>query len=120
MELRNHSQGNYQDVFTAYAVFNFPYDIKGKVEGNLWIKGDGAIEDDWYADGKPDLDKVPYWPENSITIFSAILSAQYSPFSWLTYCFYWEPIIMENSFRNGLYTYLLLTIPGKKAMELHG
>ncbi|MBN1307364.1 MAG: hypothetical protein JXA18_05570 [Chitinispirillaceae bacterium] len=109
--------GNYQDVFTAYAVCRFPYNINGKIEANLWIEGDGAIEDDWYADGKPDLDHAPYWPENSTTIFSAILSAQYSPFSWLTYCFYWEPIIREGTVQNGFYTYLMLELPGKHLFD---
>lgn len=110
--------GNYQDIFTVYSIFNFPYHIKGKVEGNLWIKGDGSIEDDWYADGKPDLDQAPYWPENSITIFSAILSAQYTPFPWLSYCFYWEPTIITNTFENGFYTYLIVSLPVRKAIEL--
>lgn len=110
--------GNYQDVFTAYAIFSFPKNIYGRVEGNFWIKGDGSIEDDWYADGKPDLDHAPYWPQNSTKIFSAIISGEYSPFSWFTWALYWEPVIQKNSFENGVYTYLRVGIPGKKVIEV--
>jgi hypothetical protein len=108
--------GNYMDVFTAYAVFTFPKNINGRVEANYWLKGNGSITDEWYADGKPDLDQVPFFPENAIKIFSMIFSAEYHPFSWLTYTALWEPILLEKKIHNEFYTYLQCSIPnlGKK------
>lgn len=103
--------GNYMDVFTAYTVFTFPKNINGRIEANYWLKGDGSITDDWYADGKPDLDQVPFFPENATRIFSMIFSAEYHPFSWLTYTAYWEPIIKDKKLHNEFYTYLQCSIP---------
>ena len=57
--------GNDQDLFCAHAVFVFPHNINGKVELNYWLKGKGQIEDDWYADGRPDLDHAPYLPQGA-------------------------------------------------------
>jgi hypothetical protein len=84
--------GNDMDLFTIHAAFNLPYNIKGRTELNYWIKGNGKIEDDWYADGRPDLDHAPYWPQNSKRIVSAILAAEYSPFLCISLSFNYEPV----------------------------
>jgi hypothetical protein len=110
--------GNNQDIVTAYAIFSFPYKINAKVEANYWLKGDSDIENDWYADGKPDLDHVSYSPEHATRIYSAIFSAEYTPYPWLTYSIYWEPVVQHKKFLNGVFTYLLLKIPGKRVMEV--
>lgn len=106
--------GNYMDVLTAYSVFSLPKNFRGRVEANYWRKGDGSIEDEWYADGKPDLDEVPFFPENPSEIFSIAFSAEYSPLSWLTYSFCYEPVIQNRSISNEVYTYLRCSLPNFK------
>ncbi len=110
--------GNFQDVFTAYALLSLPKHIYGKIEGNLWIRGNGAIEDDWYADGKPDLDRAPFWPRNGTTLFSAVVSVQHTPLSWVTWSMTWEPVVTKGTLDNGVYAYLLVKVPGKHVFSV--
>lgn len=110
--------GNDMDLFNIHAVFNLPYKIKGRTELNYWIKGEGKIEDDWYADGKPDLDHAPYWPQNSRKIVSAIFAAEYSPFPWMTFNFYYEPSVENGKVTNGVYSYLQVGIPANKEIKV--
>lgn len=110
--------GNDMDLFTIHAAFNLPYNIKGRTELNYWIKGNGKIEDDWYADGRPDLDHAPYWPQNSRKIVSAILAAEYTPFSWISLNFYYEPVWEKGKVTNGVYSYLQVGIPGNRTFEV--
>ena len=110
--------GNDMDLFTIHAAFNLPYNIRGRTELNYWIKGNGRIEDDWYADGKPDLDHAPYWPQNSKRIVSAILAAEYSPFPWINLNFYYEPVWEEGKLTNGVYSYLQVGIPGNRKLQV--
>lgn len=110
--------GNDQDLLNLHAVFAFPHNVKGRAELNYWIKGDGTINDDWYADGKPDLDHAPYWPQNSRKILSAIIAAEYSPLPWITISTYYEPVIENKKLENGVYCYLQVGIPGNRTFEL--
>lgn len=110
--------GNDMDLFNLHAVFNLPYNIKGRTELNYWIKGEGGIERDWYDDKKPDLDHAPYWPQNSRKIISAILAAEYSPFPWMTFNFYYEPAWEKGNMTNGVYSYLQLGIPGNREFRI--
>lgn len=110
--------GNDQDLFNIHAIFNLPYNIKARTELNYWIKGEGKIEDDWYADGKPDLDKAPYWPQNSKRYVSAMLAAEYSPFDWMAFNFYYEPVFEKDKVTHGVYSYLQVGIPGKREIKI--
>jgi len=108
--------GNDMDVVTTYAVLTLPHNINGRVEANYWLKGNGTITDEWYADGSPDLDKVPFFPEHATKVYSMIFSAEYKPEPWLTCAFYYEPVVQHATFRNEFYTYLQCSLPkiGKK------
>ena len=103
--------GNYMDVVSLYGIFKFPRNINARVEANYWLKGDGSLTDEWYADGKPDMDEAPYFPRNPTKIYSMILSAEYRPFSWLTYSLYYEPVVQNKKLSNGFYTYLQCSVP---------
>lgn len=110
--------GNDQDLLNIHAVFAFPHNIKGRAELNYWLKGDGTINDDWYADGKPNLDHAPYWPQNSRKILSAIIAAEYSPLPWITISTYYEPVIENRKLENGVYCYLQVGIPGNRFFQV--
>jgi len=103
--------GNYQDCFTAYGVFTLPHGICGKIEGNLWISGDGSINDDWYAEGKPNLEEAPFFPEDNTTRFSAAAAVEYTPRPWITYSLTLEPVFGRDYSDCGVYTYLRLRVP---------
>lgn len=103
--------GNNQDVVTGYAVMLLPKGLRARAEANYWLKGNTAIENDWYADGKPDLDKVPFLPENATKAYSATVSLEYAPFTWMTSSLYWEPVIQHQKLTNGVYVYVRCLLP---------
>ncbi|MDO5576242.1 MAG: capsule assembly Wzi family protein [Fibrobacter sp.] len=105
--------GNEMDLFNIHAVFNLPYNLKAKTEVSYWIQGIGKVEDDWYADGSPNLDHAAYWPRDSKECVSAVLAAEYNPLNWITLNFYYEPVFEKNKVSHGIYTYLRVGIPGK-------
>ncbi|NLW30834.1 MAG: hypothetical protein GXY77_05185 [Fibrobacter sp.] len=111
--------GNDQDVFTAHALFNFNKKMKGKLEVNYWMKGEGNIESDWYADGKPNLDNAPYWVQDPVKKVSTQIWYEYNPTNYLKFNVCYEPVISDKKFTNGLYCYLNAKIPGTFQKNLH-
>lgn len=110
--------GNDMDLFCAYALFFISDNLNGKVELNYWLKGDGKLTDEWYADGKPDLDNAPYWPQNPRKIFSPCVGVAYTPISWVTINTFYEPIIENSSVTHGFYAYAKMAIPGVKRVRV--
>ena len=80
---------------------------------NYWIKGEGEIEDDWYADDRPDLDHAPYWPQYADRKISGMIGAEYKPLSWVTAALFYEPIWGSSGFENACNFYTKISIPGK-------
>jgi hypothetical protein len=109
--------GNDQDLFTIYALLKPHAKVDAKIEVNYWIKGDGTIDDDWVKDGSPDLDRVPYWPQNSRHILNAILSMRYQPWYWLTADFTVCPMLVDKKGSVSIGLYLLADIPGIKTIQ---
>lgn len=93
--------GNDQDVVTGYCLFNIRPDLKARAELSYWLKGKGTIESDWTADGKPDLDIAPYFPQNPRRIFTAYLSMEYHPKNWLSGSIVYRPALEEGKIDNG-------------------
>jgi len=106
--------GNEQDVFTIHLLTELPYDLRLKCEANYWILGKGTLRDDWYIDGRPDLDHALYWPQNGQIVFSFITECQYSPLYWLGLSCTYKISIQKEKIANDLFCYLNLQIPGKR------
>jgi hypothetical protein len=105
--------GNDMDLFHSRAVFAFPRNVYGKVELNYWIRGKGGIEDDWYADGKPDLDHAPYWPQFADRRVTGIVGVEYKPLPWINTALFYEPVWKKGGFENGINFYLEVSVPGR-------
>ncbi|MBD3420579.1 MAG: hypothetical protein GF398_10725 [Chitinivibrionales bacterium] len=110
--------GNDQDVFHAHAIFEFRDNLYSKFEANYWLKGKGSLKDDWYADGRPDLDHAPYWPEDPDKIISFILAAQYRPWYWMTWDIYLRPAWVNLKPDHSMHVFLRLDIPGRWEVDL--
>jgi hypothetical protein len=110
--------GNDQDVFNAHANFSIIKDkLSSKLECTYWIFGKGTIKSDWYADGSPNLDHAPYWPQNASRKFSILWGINYRPCYWINLDFYYNPIIEKNKMYNAIYLFLSVDIPGKKVVR---
>ena len=78
---------------------------------NYWIKGTGTLLDDWYAQGRPDMDNAPYWPQNALKTKTARLSLAYNPFYWVQIQLFSSLAHGNGGFQNNAALYLLMDIP---------
>lgn len=105
--------GNYQESMACHAVFRFSDRLRAKFEACLWLKGEGDITDDWYADSCPDLDRAPFWPSPRSGFVSFTVNAEYNPKSWLSLDCTYRPVLSSSKPSHALYAYLTLTPPWK-------
>lgn len=103
--------GNDQDVFTLHLQMNPHDNIRLFLEADYWIKGKGDLKDDWYVDGRPDLDHTPYWPLSPKKTVQCIATLEYNPLSWMSMVFSWKPSIQSGKMSNDVFGYLLLSVP---------
>ena len=106
--------GNDQDLLNLHVILKPHNNMFIKFETNYWLKGKGTLKDEWLVDGRPDLDNVPYWPQNPKKILSFVAGCEYFPFSWLTTTFNWQPSFVNEKMYNDLFGYLILNIPNLK------
>jgi hypothetical protein len=103
--------GNDQDFFTLYTGLRLHEKLRTKIEMNYWIKGTGTLLDDWYAQGRPDMDNAPYWPQNALKTKTARLSLAYNPFYWVQIQLFSSLAHGNGGFQNNAALYLLMDIP---------
>ncbi|MBN2604073.1 MAG: hypothetical protein JXA91_08085 [Candidatus Thermoplasmatota archaeon] len=110
--------GNDQDVFTLHLLSELRHDLQLKFETNYWLLGNGTVKDDWYVDGRPDLDHTPYWPQHAKKVFSFIVGCHYSPLYWLGASCTYKLSVQKGSVYNDLFCYISLEVPGKREWRM--
>jgi hypothetical protein len=107
--------GNYLESFAGHAVFRLSNKVRSKIEACLWLKGDGKLTDDWYSDGRPDLDRAPFWPRPRTEAVSLAVNADYTPNKWLSVDLTCRPVWDETGDASiAFYGYLSFTPPWEK------
>ncbi len=108
--------GNDQDVFNVHAIFRPSGSLSSRAEITYWILGQGRIEDSWTADGRPDMDDAPYWPQHTDRVVSLLSSLHYSPLDWIQCSFYLRPAWTNGSPNHSLSLFLRLWVPQRKGL----
>jgi hypothetical protein len=110
--------GNDQDLFNGHMILTVNEKINALFEVNYWIKGEGTLKDDWYADKMPNLDNASYWPKYATRRISFTGGVLYQPLSWLEIMGYYEPAIENKKYSNSFNCYLRMEIPFRKELLL--
>lgn len=103
--------GNDQDVFNLHAAFDFCAAIRARSEITYWLLGKGRTADSWTADGRPNMDSAPYWPQNADHLLSLLVSLHYSPAEWIHSSLYLRPAWLNKAPTHSLHLFLQFSVP---------
>jgi hypothetical protein len=103
--------GNDQDVFTVHSIARIRDDLNARAELSFWLKGDGVMTGSWRGDGSPDMDHVPYWPENATRSITGVFGATYRPRPWLRLDFFYRPAWSGISFSHSIFAFVSADLP---------